>query len=195
MGTLSFVFCTYSWYCSHYSYTICGCMTFIDRLHATTAIWRPLGVTVVLGTCMRVRWVSHTCKYIVNIDEHSCYIFTKHDGAANKPKCVTLGAMSRRNWRWNWVITRKSTGPFTLGAMWRDITGPHNDAPPKMVPASIYRASSAIPPQTTRGSLISPGKLPATNVMPSHHALYKRVCRYLITYPMLWSQLLLSPRA
>ena len=36
----------------------------IDRSHVTTAIWWPLGVAVVSVTCMRVRCVSHTWKYI-----------------------------------------------------------------------------------------------------------------------------------
>ena len=36
----------------------------------------------------------------------------------------TLGKMLRRNWYWKWV-TKKSTGLFTLGAIWCDVMGRH----------------------------------------------------------------------
>ena len=53
---------------------------------------------------------------------------------------------TRRDGRWKWV-TKKSTGSFTLGAIWRDVAGRHNDAPPEMSPAPILSRRSATSPQ------------------------------------------------
>ena len=44
--------------------------------------------------------------------------------------------MLRCDGRWKWV-TKTSTGSFTLGAIWRDVVGCHNDTPPEMSPAPI----------------------------------------------------------
>ena len=77
------------------------------------------------------------------------------------------GVMSRRDWRWKWV-TKKSTGSFTLGAISQ---GAVMICHQKWFHHPFYCASSCYRPksynQTTRESLISPGKLPVTIVMPS----------------------------
>ena len=70
--------------------------------------------------------------------------------------------MSRRDWRWKWV-TKKPTGSFTPGAIWRDAAGRHNDAPLEMTPAPILsrQLSRDIAPnpidQIIRGGWYRPG--------------------------------------
>ena len=46
------------------------------------------------------------------------------------------GTIWQCNWRWKGV-TKKSTGSFTLGMIWCDIAGGHNDMPPEMAAAPI----------------------------------------------------------
>ena len=57
----------------------------------------------------------------------------------------TLGAISRRNVaaRWTLKMGYKETGSFTLGAIWHDVAGCHNDASPEMSPAPILSRRSA----------------------------------------------------
>ena len=55
----------------------------------------------------------------------------------------TVGAISWRHWRWKWV-TKIWTGLFTLGTIWRDVTGRHDDVLPEMAPAPILSRQFAI---------------------------------------------------